>query len=794
MVALAFSPDGAYLAAAANNGQVCLYQLEGRREQRRLIGHQFGVDRLVFHPSLPRLASSSDDHAVMLWDVNSAHALRRWDAHRSWVTGLAISPDGSLIASTRGDVSGTEDPSIRLWDAETGVLKTKLTGTTTGVWSLAFDPTGRRVARSDTAGTALLFEIESGRILRRANLGGSRVSSLVFLDEGRSLLVGQDHGGVSLFELGQSEPPRRVSLPDGCTRLVVDRRRDRVIAGDSKGSLIALSLPDLTVVHRFDDGHSGAIASLALGPDGLLLATVGKDRRVVLRDPATFKAILTFPDWTGPLQDVAFDATGRWIAFAGTDSEIGLWDLGLIRDELAAVGLSWDQTAPRVVRAANFSSEKEPRNSQVPVKRPGNIDPAEFEKARALVNSGIAAFEQRRYADAAVELEQARERLQTLRRPRPTDTILARLHAISLGFLGSTLRDLKRPGEALAHFRESFTVYESINAPQAMDRYNMACCCAMVSSLDERVSPEEREKLKARAMEFLRRAIEENRASDPARLSEDHDLDPLRDRADFRDLMADLGFPRDPFAGPLPLSRSAPETPGTPDVNASLVKKNEGHELQAAGLTLEGLSVLSSALASNPDDTYLLIEVAALQAWFGKDAELAATCRRALESARDTTDPSTADRTAKVCCLRASQDKARLDAALALAKRAVTLGKDHAWLHYFRMALGMAEYRSGNDTAACEALAAAERASNGQPHSSGTSAFYHAMSLFRQGKEVEARRIAIEAASRMKPLPADEKNPLTDGASADDLILWMAYKEARSLLKLDTAAASPSKG
>jgi hypothetical protein len=58
------------------------------------------------------------------------------------------------------------------------------------------------------------------------------------------------------------------------------------------------------------------------------------------------------------------------------------------------------------------------------------------------------------------------------------------------------------------------------------------------------------------------------------------------------------------------------------------------------------------------------------------------------------------------------------------------------------------------------------------------------MSLFRQGKEAEARKLAAEAVARMKPLPRDEKNPLAGNANADDLILWMAYKEARALLQL----------
>jgi tetratricopeptide (TPR) repeat protein len=559
--------------------------------------------------------------------------------------------------------------------------------------------------------------------------------------------------------------------------------------------LVALSLPDLTVVYRLDkgQGHADAIASLALSPDGMLLATAGKDRRVMLRDAVTFKALLTFPDWTAPLQDVAFDAAGRWLAYGGVDSEIGLWDLRLVHDELAAVGLAWDQSASQVAATETLASATRLPRSPVPIIRPGNIDPAEFEKARGLVNSGVAAFRQGRYADATVDLEQASERLQALRRPWPTDTTLASQHGISLGFLGGALKELKRPGEALKRYREALALYDSMNALQTLDRYNMACDCAMLSVLDEKLLPAEREKLEVRAVASLRKAIEEDRAQYPALIAEDPDLDALRNRADFCDLIADAGFPRDPFVPPSPLSGSVPETFGTKDANASLARKNEGHELQAAGRTLDGISVLASAWASNPDDTLLLVEVAGLQAWFGKDAELAVTCRRALEVARDTSDPATADRTAKICCLRPSNDKTRCAAALALAKRAVKLGMDNQWLPYFRMAVGMAEYRSGNYAAADEALIAAERASEGHVHICGTSAFYHAMSLFRQGKEVDARRIAIEAALQMKPVPTDDTNPLTGGAVADDLILWMAYKEAKGLLKLDPAPASRSK-
>ena len=67
------------------------------------------------------------------------------------------------------------------------------------------------------------------------------------------------------------------------------------------------------------------------------------------------------------------------------------------------------------------------------------------------------------------------------------------------------------------------------------------------------------------------------------------------------------------------------------------------------------------------------------------------------------------------------------------------------------------------------------------------------MSLFRQGNENEARKLATKAAAQMKPLPKDEKNPLAGGATDDDLTLWLAYKEAQALIGFDAAPRPEAK-
>ena len=135
-------------------------------------------------------------------------------------------------------------------------------------------------------------------------------------------------------------------------------------------------------------------------------------------------------------------------------------------------------------------------------------------------------------------------------------------------------------------------------------------------------------------------------------------------------------------------------------------------------------------------------------------------------------------------------DPKRCEAALVLARRAVEHGKGSQWLVYFEMALGMAEYRSGHFAEADAALTAAMNDPGKNNAVSSTSAFYRAMGLFRQGKTDLASKLATEAAAKMKPLPVDEQKPLLGGADHDDLIMWLAYKEAKAMIQFDATPAA----
>jgi hypothetical protein len=262
----------------------------------------------------------------------------------------------------------------------------------------------------------------------------------------------------------------------------------------------------------------------------------------------------TLPRREAPIDTLAFDDDGRTLAVGGHDEVVTLWDLALVRRELADRGLDWDDQVPDAPTATTagpaVAHDGEPA---VPVIRPGETDPAELDEARRLLQAGVDAIEAGRMAEAIRDLRQARDRLRVLHRADPGDDGVASQLARSQGALGSALRDEHRPAEALTSLREARQVMEAMSLLSSVELYNMACVYAGLSTLVEpgtASSPSDgRETLADRAVQALRRALAGSRAGIPL-MDRDRDLDPLRNRPDFRLLILDREFPSEPFAGP----------------------------------------------------------------------------------------------------------------------------------------------------------------------------------------------------------------------------------------------------
>src|SRR5271163_4817565 len=104
--------------------------------QSILSGHTDEVNSAAFSPDGRRIVSGADDKSIRVWDAETGQTvLGPLEGHSGYVYSVAFSPDGRRI------VSGSADNSVRIWDAETGqpVLE-PLEGHSSVVYSVAFSP------------------------------------------------------------------------------------------------------------------------------------------------------------------------------------------------------------------------------------------------------------------------------------------------------------------------------------------------------------------------------------------------------------------------------------------------------------------------------------------------------------------------------------------------------------------------------------------------------------------------------------------------------------------------------
>ncbi|SHN39432.1 WD40 repeat domain-containing serine/threonine protein kinase [Cryptosporangium aurantiacum] len=257
--------------------------------------------------------------------------------HTSWVTQVALSPDGSLAATgsesnrwpkLEGDDGGT----VRIWDTTTGACIRELQADPEACTALAFSPDGRRIATGGKGEHAIVWDVATGRPL--ADLKQHLEPLQIALTrDGTGLAVLTRDGRVSMWNLRKGRMTARLEVPGpdrdhergGIAYTTDDRHLLSWVCGTPRAGWLRASKARTGRTVHSDQMRGPALfagdAMVVVEPDRITAADMVNLRLSVVNS-STWPAATTWTGWT-PL---ASTPDGRW-ALARDGRSAAQWDV-----------------------------------------------------------------------------------------------------------------------------------------------------------------------------------------------------------------------------------------------------------------------------------------------------------------------------------------------------------------------------------------------------------------------------------------------------------------------------------
>ncbi|GGA99719.1 serine/threonine-protein kinase [Allosediminivita pacifica] len=223
----------------------------------------------------PAVQPSGPAASLAAWrrDTFGSQVLR---GHTEVVRAVAFDPRGELI------VSGGNDNTVRVWDAETGRLRQTLTGHEKDVTSVAFSPDGQFFISASDEGRITVWDTRRLTQRRSIETGNTFVQSAVVGPGSDRIAAGLPDGSVRIW--GREDAPPQVV-----------------------------------------DAHSDWVTGVAFSPDGNLIASGSYDRTVRIWDARTEALLADLGDAEAWITSVSFAPDGQTLYATTQDEMVLAW-------------------------------------------------------------------------------------------------------------------------------------------------------------------------------------------------------------------------------------------------------------------------------------------------------------------------------------------------------------------------------------------------------------------------------------------------------------------------------------
>jgi cytochrome c len=270
--ALAISPDGTHAISGSFDTSTIRWSLKRNVAEQVMRFHDGAVNAVVWLKDSRIVTAGADAH-IAIWVQDQPQPDKVLDGHTAPIVGLAVSPDGKLLASA------SWDHTVRLWPLDGGAPRV-FEGNAQSVNGVAFSPRGLELVSAGYDATLRIWNIAAG-----------------------------------------GENVRNLPTPLNTVAIAAD---GEVVTAGANGKVYFLS-PQGEVLGDVEAAPTPVI-EVTISPDGALVAAAGIRGSVAIIDRKARKLLRTLVGPGLPVWSVAFFPDSRTLLTGGTDRTIRRWD------------------------------------------------------------------------------------------------------------------------------------------------------------------------------------------------------------------------------------------------------------------------------------------------------------------------------------------------------------------------------------------------------------------------------------------------------------------------------------
>jgi WD40 repeat protein len=242
------------------------------------------------------------------------------------VKAVAFAPNGTTLAVA------SDDGLVCLWDVPSGKELRRCPGHESGVRAVAFAPDGQSFASAGYDQTIRIWETATGKPLHTVRINRGVALALAYAPDGKTLAAAHRNRGIALIDPGAGQELRTLA---GHTNWVT------AVAFAPDGQTLASASRDRTVrvwkvetgeeVRRIDTSQS--VHAVTFATDGKSLFAAGAAGAIREHDAVTGEDKRAFPGHKGGV--AALSRGAGLIASAGNDGTVRLWDTATGKEQRA---------------------------------------------------------------------------------------------------------------------------------------------------------------------------------------------------------------------------------------------------------------------------------------------------------------------------------------------------------------------------------------------------------------------------------------------------------------------------